>query len=145
VDRIEFVSAGARRDGAVLRTVEIRVNGAALVDLLRPVELPYAEAEGNRGLAGSYAPLAFEDFDSDPAHFLGQPVAVWFEEGDTVLMGCDCGVWGCWPLTVRIEMGESQVRWSGFRNGHRDWDLSDLGPFVFGRAGYEAAVRELSA
>lgn len=118
----------------------VLINGRPLVELVRPIELPHAAAEGNPQLAGDYSPLVLWDIDRDGKHFLGQPVATWFEDGDTVLMGCPCGEWGCWPLTVQIEVNAQTVRWAGFRNGHRDWDLSDLGPFEFDRVDYEAAV-----
>ncbi len=73
-------------------------------------------------------------------HFLGEPMASWFEDGDTVLMGCSCGEWDCWPLTARVLAGGDVVRWTNFRTGHRDWDLSALGPFEFARLQYEAAL-----
>lgn len=57
-----------------------------------------------------------------------------------MLLGCQCGEWGCWPLTARIEVTDEVVRWSGFRTGHRDWDLAALGPFEFDRARYERAI-----
>jgi hypothetical protein len=62
---------------------------------------------------------------------------VWFKNGDTVLMGGECGVWGCWPLTAKVEATASTVVWTKFRTGHRDRDLADLGPFQFDRAQYE--------
>ncbi len=123
--------------------VAISVNGRRLEDLARTVELPYAVAEDHPDLAGSYEPLAPADFCSDPAHFLGRPRASWFEDGDTVLLGCPCGDWGCWPLTVRVDVTPETVRWHDFRTGHRDWDLSGLGPFVFDRREYEAALRAI--
>jgi hypothetical protein len=120
--------------------VALLVNGRPLEELARVVERPYAVAENQPDLAGDYEPLALADIGSDRTHFLGQPVATWFEDGDTVLMGCPCGEWACWPLTVRVEVTEQTVRWHGFRTGHRDWDLSGLGPFVFDRPQYEAAL-----
>jgi hypothetical protein len=68
-------------------------------------------------------------------------VLSWFEDGDTVLLGCECGEWGCWPLTARVEIGDGVVRWTGFRQGHRDWDLSALGPFEFELEQYMTALR----
>lgn len=123
--------------------VTILVNGQRLEDLARTVELPYALAENKRDLAGDYAPLGLADIGSDPTHFLGHPAATWFGDGDTVLMGCPCGEWGCWPLTARVEVTDVTVRWHDFRTGHRDWDLSELGPFTFDRARYEAALEAI--
>lgn len=120
--------------------VAILVNGRRLEALARDVELSHAVDEGSPNLAGDYSPLSLDDIRGDRMHFLGRPVTTWFDDGDTVLMGCPCGEWGCWPLTVRVEVGATSVEWSGFRNGHRDWDLTDLGPFVFDRAQYDNAL-----
>ena len=60
-----------------------------------------------------------------------------------MLLGCGCGEWGCWPLTAVVEVDDEQVRWSEFRNGHRDWDLRGLGPFVFERSQYVAALSSM--
>lgn len=57
-------------------------------------------------------------------------MASWFEDGDTVLRCCECGEWGCWPLTTTVTVTDTEVFWHGFRNGHRPWDLRALGPFA---------------
>ena len=123
--------------------ISILVNGRPLEDLAREVERPFAEAEGHPGLAGGYMGLLWGEVGSGPEHFLGSPAAIWFEDGDTVLMGCQCGEWGCWPLTADISVEDASVRWSHFRNGHRDWDLTGLGPFRFERSQYERALAVL--
>jgi hypothetical protein len=123
--------------------VPIRVNGQPLEELAKVVEQPFATAEGNPRLAGSYEPLTWYDI-GETAHFLGRPRASWFEDGDTVLMGCTCGEWGCWPLTTQVSVDASRVVWEGFRNGHRDWDLSALGPFEFARTQYDEALRAIA-
>jgi hypothetical protein len=143
MDAIELRLESGRVGAHEFQNVLILINGHPLKDLARAVEAHYAQAEGNPTLAGSYAPLATYQFDHDRNHFLGTPVATWFEDGDTVLMGCECGEWGCWPLTAIIHVGPETVRWSGFRTGHRDWDLSDLGPFEFDRHDYETATAVL--
>lgn len=141
MDRVEFnVEECIDGPGRPFDGVAIIVNGRRLEDLARVVEMPYAIAEDNPGLAGDYDPLGLSDIGSDRDHFLGRPVATWFEDGDTVLMGCPCGDWGCWPLTVRVDVTDATVRWHDFRTGHREWDLSGLGPFVFDRRDYEGAL-----
>jgi hypothetical protein len=140
MDRLAFDVVQIRYRRHTNKALGILINGERLQDLARVVEMPHAAAENNPKLAGDYVPLALSDIDSDRNHFLGHPVATWFEDGDTVLMGCACGDWGCWPLTVRVDVNESTVRWHDFRNGHREWDLSALGPFVFDRLEYEAAL-----
>jgi len=39
-----------------------------------------------------------------------------------------------------VEVSEAKVMWSQFRNGHRSWDLSALGRFMFDRRQYEWAL-----
>jgi hypothetical protein len=47
---------------------------------------------------------------------------------------------GCWPLTARVTVTDATVTWREFRTGHRDWDLSGVGPFIFDRHAYEATL-----
>lgn len=142
MDHLRLDLGPARFGSHASRTVRIVVNGTPLVDHAKSVEAPFANAEGKPNLAGDYAPLLVEDFRSRQG-LLGNPVSTWFEDGDTVLMGCPCGEWGCWPLTAMIDVKDDRVTWRRFRNGHRDWDLSALGPFVFERIQYETAVAVL--
>ena len=117
------------------------INDVLLRDLAREVERPAALADGQPDLAGGYDGLyAGKKVRWPSRHFLGEPALSWFDDGDTVLLGCDCGEWGCWPLTAAVEIVSGEVRWSGFRQGHRDWDLSALGPFEFKLAHYEDAL-----
>ena len=138
MDRIHFVYRSADDE------VEIFINGRSLIDLAGAAELPEARRTREPGLAGSYAWLRAAVIRRQLAHFLGTPQASWFGDGDTVLLGCECADWGCWPLTANIEVSDSMVTWSGFRNGHRDWDLSSFGPFRFGRVDYEQALARLA-
>lgn len=73
------------------------------------------------------------------------------EQEDTVaLLECNCGNPGCWPWAVRITVYESEVVWSDFDQVHRAagpgptaWDYTGLGPFVFQKDEYMAAVCQL--
>jgi hypothetical protein len=140
MDRLTLELVPRQHGNHVVTEIGILINGQRLEVLAQEVELAPATAEGNPTLAGDYSPLALSNIRSDLRHFLGAPVARWFEDGDTVLMGCPCGEWGCWPLTARVDVEPSAVHWHGFRNGHREWDLSDLGPFDFDRGQYELAL-----
>ena len=118
-------------------TVTPYVDGVSLVERARRVEARQAGKE--RDLAGSYAGLVvgrarWQDWYS------GVRPQVWFGDGDSCLLGCGCGDTGCWPLTARVTVGVKTVVWAGFRTGHREWDLSALGPFTFARGAYEAAL-----
>lgn len=146
----------------------IYVNGRSLVDIIREVERPFATREGHPNLAGQYVGL--------PAHFLLAPSRYllgklsdgpWCDPERIVLLQCECGEWGCWPLLARITLTVETVVWQSFRQPHRwtrsrqtyyarrrsrrflrewataradTWRYSRLRPFVFSRPEYEAAL-----
>ena len=120
------------------KELHILINGLSLIDLVRPVESPFAEAEGHPNLAGQYGWLS--DVDCEIQHLKTE---------ECMVLGCNCGIPDCWPLTVRVSLAEDIVCWSRFRNCHRAeghthaWDHSALGPFTFDRQQYETAVREM--
>jgi hypothetical protein len=140
VHRIDFRVEQEELDSGRHDVVNVYVDGSRLDELARRVEQPFADAEGTPRLAGAYVGLA-RDVRWPSRHFLGEPVEQWFFDGDTVVLGCACGEPGCWPLTARVEVTKDTVTWRGFRTGHRDWDLSALGPFAFERDQYESALR----
>lgn len=117
------------------------LSGVPLPALVRKVELPDARREGNPDLAGSYAGLVEDAVRWPGRHYLGQPVLSAFDDGDTVLLGCGCGAWGCWPFSAYVTVEDDTVTWSDYRTGHRDWDYRELRAFTFDRAQYERAVR----
>jgi hypothetical protein len=120
------------------KELHILINGQSLIDLVRPVELPFAELEGKPDIAGSY------DWLCDVYCEIQQ-----LKTEECILLGCHCGIPDCWPLTARVSMTEDIVCWSRFRNWHKakgcasEWDYGALGPFVFDRQQYETAVRDL--
>jgi hypothetical protein len=129
-DEVAFTVDGT----ADAMAIGITVNGRPLADLAADVERAF-----DPSLAGAYGGLPPYVVGS-VHHYLGRPRATWFGDGDTVLLGCDCGEWGCWPLTAEVVVMHDTVRWSRFRTGHRDWDLSELGPFEFVRDDYVRAL-----
>jgi hypothetical protein len=126
--------------------VRLLVGDRDLAELVRAVELPHARAEGAPSIAGAYAGL-------DPsllpggvrAHFLGGAGSdlACGPRDKTVLLGCDCGEPGCWPLMARVEVEGETVVWRDFQQPHRDaWSYGDFGPLRFERAQYEAALAD---
>jgi hypothetical protein len=141
--------------------VDVAVDGVPLIERVREVELPYAEAEEierageypdsppgtlSRELAGAYLALS-TNFAWPSRHYLGEPLELPHggDHGETMLLGCTCGINDCWALLARIALVDDTVTWSRFRNNSRDWDLSGLGPFVFDRSQYEASLRSTVA
>jgi hypothetical protein len=148
MDVIRFASAAVKVKRGMVRTdVEIFVNDRALREIMTEVELPFATAEGQPVLAGSYGPIW--TFDAPRAlisHFRGESSSQirWDSEDKTVLMGCGgCGEMECWPLTARITFEGDLVRWTDFEQEARpDWRYDVQ--FTFERKQYEAALSELS-
>lgn len=140
VNKLRLAVESRSSPASLERVLEIYIDEDKLSSLAGVVERPFAEAEGSPHIAGSYAGLPVGWIGLGRAHFLGSPELSWFDDGDTVLLGCECGEWGCWPLTATVMVTPVTVTWSNFRTGHRDWDLSGLGPFTFDRAEYESAL-----
>jgi hypothetical protein len=138
--RIETEELGEDLD----EVVGIYVDGIRLQELVRVVELPFAEDEGHPDLAGGYVGLLIgRDLRWPRRHFLGEPVMAL--KGRTYLLGCVCGFAECWPLVARVTVTDTTVTWSDWMNGYRDWDLSALGDFVFDRGSYEEALVRMTA
>lgn len=142
VGRIEFRDVQTEVGvGTAVTAIVPHLDGVPLTDLLRRVEGPSARRERSPDLAGSYEGLVDDRARWPSRHYLGSPVLSWFGDGDTVLLGCTCGDWGCWPFTAMVTVEHDVVTWSGYRTGHRDWDYSGLHDLVFDRSQYEQAVR----
>lgn len=138
MNRVEFIVVDGEEPH-----LEIEVDGVPLKERARRAERGSARAERQERLAGAYGGLTHLDAVLWPSrHFLGSPVLSASGDGDTVLLGCDCGDWGCWPLSAEVRVLTGTVIWRAFRNGHRpSWDLSGLGLFEFDRDQYESALR----
>ncbi len=132
--------------------VEIEIDGVPLARLAEGVEREQARSEGLPGMAGSYAGLHADDVLPPSRHFLGEP-APEHGFGDAVfVLGCDCGECACWPLACRIRVERDRITWSGFvqpfrsaTSGPSTWRYDALGPFVFDRTAYEAALAAAAA
>lgn len=140
MDRIELKWHDAHQAHmAQCKQLHIFINGQSLTDLVRSVELPFAELEGCPDLAGQYDWLV--DMYYEIQHLRTE---------DCMVLGCNCGIPDCWPLTVRVSMADDIVCWSHFQNWHcikgcaHEWDHSASGPFVFDHQQYEAEVKNLS-
>jgi hypothetical protein len=92
--------------------------------------------------AGAYSGLLV----TDRPNVLTQRFGVDTDGRTLILLGCECGESGCWPLECcAVDDGEV-VAWSRFRQPHRPaWDYSGLGPFTFARDAYSAALADPSA
>lgn len=135
----DVVGFTVSREGAEPPQICISINGAELAELVRSFE----DERGYRP-AGGYAGLipAHFNFGDLVAYFLGEDNGQWPRPGVVWLLGCDCGEVGCWPFEATISATSEHVTWARFRQPFRTTrDYSSLGPFEFGRAQYEAALK----
>jgi len=140
---VEFRWNQTPRNGA--GELEVRVDGQALADWIRAVELPFARAEGAEVIAGSYSGLSASHCPDDlVSHFLGGEDSH-LDAGPrdkTVLLGCECGDVGCWPLMAQIQTTSESVAWTDFEQPHRRelWSYEAATPLMFDRTQYEDAI-----
>lgn len=126
----------------------LTIDDRSLIEMVREVELPYAQVEGSLKLAGAYAPFLADTILLPSTHLLGTPEPIFAYDGLRVsLLECECGCAGCWPLIARITLSESTVTWSDFEQVHRGpdavaghWNYEGFGPFTFSREQYLAAI-----
>ena len=129
--------------------IDVLVDGRPLADVVGEVEFPFAEREGKPDLAGSYQGLGPEQVDGSPrTHFMGSDESHLFSgpRDKTILLGCECGEPGCWPLMARIEVTDRTVEWRDFMQPHRHetWRYDGL-KFVFEREQYEEALTAIDS
>lgn len=140
--------------------VDILINGGDLRNLVREVELPFAAEEGSPHLAGGYTGLPPEAVFLPSRRLLGEPSERYDDDEERIsLLGCGCGVVGCWPLMARISLDADTVTWSDFAQPHRSedmlfvmgkrglvvWRYEGFGPFVFERDKYVAELGKFEA
>ncbi|MGW3326179.1 hypothetical protein [Streptomyces virginiae] len=135
---------GIRIDGTDLRVLVAEATRALWARELDEGDDTPQERE--EFLLRQHSPLYLDD-DADGAraraHFLGEAPPEFRDDttGALYLLGCPCGIDACWPLLAMVRATESEVTWSGFRQVHRpQWGELPLGPYVFSRPAYEAAL-----
>ena len=131
-------------DDEVLTVVDIIIDGRNLLDIVKEFEQRFAKKYGEKNVnVGGYAGLPNREL------FEALVEGKWTHEGSTTILGCDCGITGCWTLTARISSNDKTVVWDNFENprrsktSHQFWDYSEFPKFQFDRADYEAALKEL--
>jgi hypothetical protein len=144
MDEVSFELVPAGGDYAdELTQIRITVNGTDLVELVRRVELPSAQADDEEELAGTYVGLVPGYVRIDLAsQFLGTPGTSLYPgpQDKTALLSCNCGEVGCSPLLARVTVDENTVSWDEFEQPTRpDWDYDGFG-FAFARPQYEQAL-----
>ncbi|MET7568263.1 hypothetical protein ABZT04_07125 [Streptomyces sp. NPDC005492] len=100
-------------------------------------------AEEERFLLAQHGGLSVSEIGDPVRHFLGDRAPSFADPaaGTTPVLGCSCGIWGCWPLLAVITAAPDTVTWSSFRQPFRkEWGELAIGPFTFDRPAYEATL-----
>jgi hypothetical protein len=132
---------GLRIDGTDLRVYA----AAATRDLWRREREDKGPTEEQRFLLDQHDGLHLSEVGDPVRHFLGDPAPEFADPstGTTPLLGCSCGLWGCWPLLATITTTPETVTWSSFRQPFRKkWGELAMGPYTFARPAYETALAE---
>jgi hypothetical protein len=145
-------------NGGGFQPLTIRVNDRELIEIIREIEQPFADAEWDRRVAAGESPDDIGPRGWIAGDYLypnavlvdlrGAPYRHGFEleasdprGAKSLLLQCTCGVTDCWFLLARIVVGDDRVVWSEFCQFHRDWRY-DL-RFEFDRTDYERELARL--
>ena len=116
----------------------IFINDTNFIDLVREIERPVWEKEGNPN-PGNY--IGFDDYS------LRNYLDSYITDGKMYILACGgCGDDGCWSIIVQITITGNTISWNNFYNPQRppfdfpaeSWDHMGLGPFVFDKDQYVA-------
>jgi hypothetical protein len=133
------------------------IDGVDLRRLVADATEPLWRAEGDpEGVDDGFVLFQHEglpraDVGWPSRHFLGDVADHYggHDDGEVPLLGCACGIWGCWPMLARIVVAAATVTWADFRQPFRSgWGILPIGPLAFDRTAYEASLahpRELMA
>ena len=128
--------------------LNIYVNQQPFIEWVKSYEMQFEP-----DIAGGYEGLDIEDFIDLEAHFLGRLTEDdrFNMEGKIQLLGCNCGIPGCWPFLVKITVHEDTIAWSDYEQPYRSedsagghWNYSRLAPLEFDRQQYEEELQHLT-
>ena len=125
-------------DNEATMTCKIIVNDENFIEIIKRIETPMATLNGEADIAGSYAYLPIDDL-LDELNLDGCED----ETKQAILLGCTCGCAECWPLYAQIEKRENVIIWYKFSNPFRNWDYSQLAPFIFDVTEFEKELMRL--
>ena len=122
------------------------VNGRDLIALVRDVELPFASADGQPDVAGSYGWLTTYEWNRIAELIEGKSSGARMADGSVALLACQCGVTDCWPLYASVDVADDRVTIGDFLQPYRkNWRHDGFGPFVFSKAQLLDEIRSVVA
>lgn len=119
-------------DYNIEKVVEIYINEIEIIDILKPIETPFAIRDNQPNLAGNYGHQTPEELYSNLTEY---------SENVELLCCGGCGIIGCWSISVNIEKDDKYVYWKEFKHNHRDWKYNIS--YKFDKEKYESAMKKL--
>lgn len=145
MDVIHFtIEYSEEQDAQIL---SIYINGENLNELMRRYEIQFEPS-----IAGGYEGLNIEYLKNIEEHFFGKlnENDIYNYDGKTLVLGCNCGEPGCWPLIVRITEEDEVIIWSEFEQPFRDeesaggyWDYTNFKSLEFNKQLYEEQLKAI--
>lgn len=143
MDSIKFYLNDYEIEGESFTEVVAAINGEPLLELIKRREQSFAAKEGQASIVGSYAYLNLIDFEE---LFLRVALEADLaqDERDVFLLGCPCGIWSCWYLTLKIKFETETVKLYEFKNPRRkDWQYGL--EFKFDRVSFVSEISKIAS
>lgn len=143
MDSIKFYLNDYEIEGESFTEVVAAINGEPLLELIKRREQSFVAKEGQASIVGSYAYLNLIDFEE---LFLRVALEADLaqDERDVVLLGCPCGIWSCWYLTLKIKFETETVKLYEFKNPRRkDWQYGL--EFKFDRVSFVSEISKIAS
>ena len=145
MDSIKFYLNDYEIEGESFTEVVVAINGEPLLELIKRRERSFAAKDGQASIAGDYAYLSLIDFKKlflDALLPNGQLAAS--DERSVVLLGCPCGIWSCWYLSLKIKFEADTVKFAEFKNPRRkDWRYGL--EFKFDRVSFVSEISKIAS
>lgn len=124
------------------KIVDIYINGNNFIEIVEKYECKMRGIEYNENNA-DYAGLM-------PEELYDNLTGNCYNAEKPYVLGCVCGVTGCNPLAVTIDMEKDAIKWHDFENcqlklepGNDTFDWNGIGPYVFKPEQYFKIIQEL--
>ena len=143
MDSIKFYLNDYEIEGESFTEVVVTINDEPLLELIRQCEQSFAAKDGQGCIAGGYAYLSLIDFEE---LFLRAALEADLaqDERDVVLLGCPCGIWSCWYLSLKIKFEADTVKLYEFKNPRRkDWRYGL--EFKFDRVSFVSEITKIAS
>lgn len=139
-DPVEAGEEWAITWGSNHKVVEIYVDGKKLLDIIREIEVPYANEEGYPELAGAYGHISPRELYVDLSTVLIDNSNTCDKRVNLFCCG-SCGEIICWSVSFLVKEDERYVYWYDFRHEHRNWEYNLT--YKFDKEEYEDTLWDL--